>query len=89
MDEQGYPGSQFVQDGSDYFNLHHTPDDTLDSIDPAAIDKNVAAYLVYVWMAAISNVSDWSWPAVEQWALTLLMKSAEHHAQKSFVQRFL
>lgn len=57
----GFPGFRFVQDGSDYFDLHHTPDDTLDKIDPAAMDQNVAAYLVFVWMAANSNVSDWGW----------------------------
>ena len=63
MNAQGFPGFRFVQDGSDYFDLHHTPDDTLDKIDPAAMDQNVAAYLVFVWMAANSNVSDWRWPA--------------------------
>jgi Zn-dependent M28 family amino/carboxypeptidase len=65
MNAKGFPGFRFVQDGSDYFDLHHTPDDTLDKIDPAAMDQNVAAYLVFVWMAANSNVSDWGWP-VEQ-----------------------
>jgi len=63
MNAQGFPGFRFVQDGSDYFDLHHTPDDTLDKIDPAAMDQNVAAYLVFVWMAANSNVSDWGWSA--------------------------
>ena len=63
MNAKGFPGFRFVQDGSDYFDLHHTPDDTLDKIDPAAMDQNVAAYLVFVWMAANSNVSDWGWPA--------------------------
>ena len=58
-ERKGLPGFRFVQDGSDYFDLHHTPDDTLDKIDPAAMDQNVAAYLVFVWMAANSNVSDW------------------------------
>ena len=41
--------------------LSYTPDDTLDKIDPAAMDQNVAAYLVFVWMAANSDVSDWGW----------------------------
>ena len=63
MNAQGFPGFRFVQDGTDYFDLHHTPDDTLDKIDPAAMDQNVAAYLVFVWMAANSNVSDWGWSA--------------------------
>ena len=61
MNRMGFPGFRFVQDGSDYFDLHHTPDDTLDKIDPAAMDQNVAAYLVFVWLAANSEVSDWGW----------------------------
>ncbi len=61
MNRMGFPGFRFVQDGSDYFDLHHTPDDTLDKIDPAAMDQNVAAYLVFVWIAANSDVSDWGW----------------------------
>ncbi|WP_420874025.1 M28 family peptidase [Novosphingobium olei] len=32
------------QDGTHYFDLHHTPDDTLDKIDPAALEQNVAAW---------------------------------------------
>lgn len=62
MNAMGFPGFRFVQDGSDYFDLHHTPDDTLDKIDPSALDQNVAAYLVFVWMSANSNVSNWGWP---------------------------
>jgi hypothetical protein len=62
----GFPGFRFVQDGSDYFDLHHTPDDTLDKIDPAAMDQNVAAYLVFVWLAANSDVSDWGWSVVDR-----------------------
>ena len=40
------------QDGSDYFHLHHTADDTLDKIDPAAPAQNVAACTVFAWLAA-------------------------------------
>ena len=40
------------QDGSDYFDYHHTPDDTLDKIDPRALAQNTAAYAVLAWMAA-------------------------------------
>ncbi len=40
------------QDGSDYFDLHHTPDDTLDKIDPAALAQNTAAYAVFAYLAA-------------------------------------
>lgn len=40
------------QDGTDYFDYHHTPDDTLDKIDPEALAQNAAAYTVMTWMAA-------------------------------------
>ena len=40
------------QDGTDYFDLHHTPDDTLDKIDPHALAQNVAAYTVFAYLAA-------------------------------------
>ncbi len=39
-----------AQDGTDYFNLHHTADDTLDKIDPAALAQNVAAYAVFAYL---------------------------------------
>ncbi|HLT45164.1 MAG TPA: M28 family peptidase [Luteimonas sp.] len=39
-------------DGSEYFDLHHTPDDTLDKIDPQALAQNVAAYTVFTYLAA-------------------------------------
>ncbi len=33
-----------AQDGTRYFDLHHTPDDTLDKIDPAQLAQNVEAW---------------------------------------------
>ncbi len=59
MVNAGMPSFRFVQDGSDYFDLHHTPDDTLDKIEPAAMDQNVAAFLVFSWLAANSDLTDW------------------------------
>ena len=41
------------QDGTHYFDLHHTPDDTLDKIDPAALAQNVAA-----WAAVLDVVAN-------------------------------
>ena len=32
------------QDGTRYFDLHHTPDDTLDKVDPAELAQNVEAW---------------------------------------------
>lgn len=44
MLEDGLPGVTLNQDGTRYFDLHHTPDDTLDKVDPAALRQNVAAW---------------------------------------------
>lgn len=40
----GLPGVGLSQDGTRYFDLHHTPDDTLDKVDPAQMRQNVAAW---------------------------------------------
>jgi hypothetical protein len=42
----GAPGVTLNQDGTYYFDLHHTPDDTLDKIDPETLRQNVAAWTV-------------------------------------------
>ena len=41
----------------DYFDLHHTPDDTFDKIEPARINQAAAAYTVFAWMAAQAPVN--------------------------------
>jgi carboxypeptidase Q len=40
------------QDGTDYFDLHHTPDDTLDKIDPQVLRQNVAAWATVLGIVA-------------------------------------
>jgi len=40
----GVPGVGLGQDGTRYFDLHHTPDDTLDKVDPVQLRQNVAAW---------------------------------------------
>jgi carboxypeptidase Q len=40
------------QDGTRYFDYHHTPDDTLDKIDPAQLRQNVAAWTAMLAVAA-------------------------------------
>jgi hypothetical protein len=40
------------QDGTHYFDYHHTANDTLDKIDPKDLDQNVAAWAVVAYMAA-------------------------------------
>ena len=43
------------QDGSRYFDLHHTPDDTFDKIDPVQLRQNVAA-----WVTVLSEVANYT-----------------------------
>ena len=50
------PAFDLRQDGTRYFDIHHTPDDTLDKIDRQQLDQNVAAWAALVWLAADSDV---------------------------------
>jgi carboxypeptidase Q len=50
--DAGVPEFVLRNDGSRYFDIHHTPDDTLDKIDRAQLDQNVAAWAALTWMAA-------------------------------------
>ena len=56
----GMPVVDLSQDGLDYFDLHHTADDTLDKIDPEALRQNVAAFAVFAYLAA---ENDWDFRA--------------------------
>lgn len=49
----GVAGIDLQQDGTRYFDLHHTPDDTLDKVDPSQLRQNVAA-----WTAMLAVVAD-------------------------------
>ncbi len=40
----GMPGVGLSQDGTHYFDVHHTPDDTLDKVDIDELRQNVAAW---------------------------------------------
>lgn len=54
--QAGVPVFRLSQDGTRYFDLHHTADDTLDKIDPAQMSQNVAAWAALIWLAADSDV---------------------------------
>ena len=56
MFNENVPTMRLNQDGYDYFDLHHTPDDTFDKIDPKAIGQNQAAYTAFAWMAANTDL---------------------------------
>jgi hypothetical protein len=40
------------QDGTTYFDYHHTPNDTLDKVDVKDLNQNVAVYAVFAFLAA-------------------------------------
>lgn len=48
----GVPMARLEQDGEDYFEYHHTPNDTLDKIDPEELRQNLAAWAMFTYMAA-------------------------------------
>jgi Zn-dependent M28 family amino/carboxypeptidase len=54
--EAGVPAFALLQDGSQYFDIHHTANDTLDKVDRDQLDQNVAAWAALVWLAADSDV---------------------------------
>ncbi len=54
--ESGVPVMGLVQNGWDYFDLHHTADDTLDKVNPEDLAQNVAVYTAMLFQLA--NGSD-------------------------------
>lgn len=64
--QNGVAWARLAQDGTDYFDLHHTPDDTFDKIDPQALAQNVAAYAVFAYLAASADGDFGSQPGSPQ-----------------------
>ena len=52
----GVPVVDLQQDGSRYFDIHHTADDTLDKVNPAQLQQNVAAWAIALF--EIANASE-------------------------------
>jgi Zn-dependent M28 family amino/carboxypeptidase len=50
------PLASLAQDGTRYFDIHHTADDTLDKIDREQMNQNVAAWAAFTYLAADSDV---------------------------------
>ena len=50
--QAGVPLVDLQQDGTRYFDLHHTADDTLAAVDPAEVRQNVAAWTVTIALLA-------------------------------------
>jgi hypothetical protein len=57
MRRNAWPALELSQDGSEYFDVHHTANDTLDKIDPAKLRQNVAAWALMTWLAAQADVA--------------------------------
>ncbi len=51
--QAGVPAIDLAQDGTRYFDIHHTPDDTLDKIDPVQLRQNVT-----VWAATLAILAN-------------------------------
>lgn len=54
MRRHRWPALQLHQDGSRYFDVHHTEHDTLEQVDREALRQNVAAWAAATWLAAQS-----------------------------------
>lgn len=54
---EGVPVFNLSQDGTLYFDFHHTANDTLDKVDPVALDQATAAYATVVWLLAQSDLA--------------------------------
>jgi hypothetical protein len=52
----GGGGIDLNQSGLRYFDYHHTPEDTLDLIDPAQLRQNVAAWATM--LAVVANAPE-------------------------------
>ncbi|GGB60059.1 M20/M25/M40 family metallo-hydrolase [Shewanella inventionis] len=52
----GVPVASLHQDGTDYFDYHHTPNDTLDKIAPKKLAQSAAAYAQFAYMMAQSEI---------------------------------
>jgi carboxypeptidase Q len=64
--ENGMPWAELQQDGTDYFDLHHTANDTFDKVEAKALDQQVAAYAVLAYLSAESKTDFGTAPKVEE-----------------------
>lgn len=56
LPKHGVPVASLKQDGTYYFDYHHTPNDTLDKINQEDIKQNQAAYAIFAYMMANHDV---------------------------------
>ncbi|MGI5309088.1 M20/M25/M40 family metallo-hydrolase [Rheinheimera sp. WS51] len=52
----GVPVVTLLQDGTDYFDYHHTANDTFDKVNPDALEQNLSAWLITTKAVANSDI---------------------------------
>jgi carboxypeptidase Q len=50
--QAGVPGIAVRPDGSEYFDVHHSPADTIDKVDPDHLQRNAAAMALMAFLLA-------------------------------------
>ncbi len=53
----GVPAMNFAPDGSKYFDVHHTDNDTLDKVNRSDLQQNTTVYTIFAYFAAQADVS--------------------------------
>ena len=66
LPKHGVPVVNLYQDGTYYFDYHHTPNDTLDKIDPADLQQNLAVWATFAAYMANSGIDPRSVSAEKQ-----------------------
>ncbi|RHW76930.1 M20/M25/M40 family metallo-hydrolase [Colwellia sp. RSH04] len=52
LTKAGMPAMNFSADGTDYFDYHHTENDTLDKVDVEDLKQNTAVYTMFAYFSA-------------------------------------
>ncbi len=66
MRNHQWPGLQLSQDGTRYFDVHHTERDTIDQLDPSDLQQNVACWAAVTWLSAQAPLSFAPLPALRR-----------------------
>jgi len=56
LSKAGMPSVSFAANGSNYFDYHHTENDTLDKINVEDYRQNTAVYTIFAYFAAQAEV---------------------------------
>ncbi len=57
MRTNNWPAIDLTQDGTNYFDIHHTVADTIDKVNPGDMAQNAAAWATVAWIAAQADVA--------------------------------